>query len=330
MSSAADSAIPSSGSTRSNRWTASDIPDQSGRHAIITGANSGLGLHTAAELALRGAAVTMAVRDRNRGEEAAAKIRARAPHAEVTVAHLDLADLSSVREFSETWCADPARRLDLLINNAGVMAIPYRVSADGFEMQLATNHLGHFALTGLLLTAMSAEARVVNVSSQAHRMGRINFDDLSGEKSYGAWRAYGQSKLANLLFTSELQRRLDQAGLEIRAMAAHPGYANTNLQAAAPTMEGRAWIARLMGVVNSVIAQPASMGALPTLFAATAPDLAGDSYIGPSGIAEQRGHPKPVGRASAAKDAAVATRLWQVSEDLTGVRYLDFPARTHG
>jgi NAD(P)-dependent dehydrogenase (short-subunit alcohol dehydrogenase family) len=322
-SSAANSASPTPEPERRNRWTAADIPDQSGRHAIVTGANSGLGLHTAAELAIKGATVTLAVRDVQRGELAAEKIRTRAPQADIDVAYLDLADLSAVRGFAEAWRSNSARTVDLLINNAGIMAIPYRVSTDGYEMQFATNHLGHFALTGLLLDSMSANARVVNVSSQAHRMGRINFDDLSGEKSYGAWRAYGQSKLANLLFTSELQRRLDQAGLDIRATAAHPGYANTNLQAAAPTMEGRAWIARLMGVVNAVVAQPASMGALPTLYAATVPDLAGDSYIGPGGIAEQRGHPKPVGRASAAKDAAAAARLWQVSEELTGVHYLD-------
>jgi NAD(P)-dependent dehydrogenase (short-subunit alcohol dehydrogenase family) len=322
-SSAANSASPVPEPERRNRWTAADIPDQSGRHAIVTGANSGLGLHTAAELALKGATVTLAVRDVQRGELAAEKIRTRAPHADVDVAHLDLADLSTVRAFADDWRSNASQSIDLLINNAGIMAIPYRVSADGFEMQFATNHLGHFALTGLLLDSMSTDARVVNVSSQAHRMGRINFDDLSGEKSYGAWRAYGQSKLANLLFTSELQHRLQQAGSDIRAMAAHPGYANTNLQAAAPKMEGRAWIAQLMGVFNAVVAQPASMGALPTLFAATKPDLAGDSYIGPGGIAEQRGHPKPVGRATAAKDAAVAGRLWQVSEELTGVHYLD-------
>jgi NAD(P)-dependent dehydrogenase (short-subunit alcohol dehydrogenase family) len=322
-SSAANSASPTPEPERRNRWTAADMPDQSGRHAIVTGANSGLGLHTAAELAIKGATVTLAVRDVQRGELAAEKIRTRAPQAEVDVAYLDLADLSTVRAFAQAWRSNSAQSIDLLINNAGIMAIPYRVSTDGYEMQFATNHLGHFALTGLLLDSMSANARVVNVSSQAHRMGRINFDDLSGEKSYSAWRAYGQSKLANLLFTSELQRRLDQAGLDIRATAAHPGYANTNLQAAAPTMEGRAWIARLMGVVNAVVAQPASMGALPTLYAATVPDLAGDTYIGPGGIAEQRGHPKPVGRASAAKDAAAAARLWQVSADLTGVHYLD-------
>lgn len=310
------------GPTHHKHWTAADMADQSGRSAIVTGANSGLGLHTAAGLAIAGARVTMAVRDLTRGEEAAGRIRARAPHADVDVARLDLADLSSVREFAAVWPANHDGTLDLLINNAGVMAIPRRESADGYEMQFATNHLGHFALTGLLFDSMSSHARVVNVSSQAHRMGRINFDDLMGEQSYGAWRAYGQSKLANLLFTSELQRRLNLAGSDILAMAAHPGYANTNLQAAAPTMEGRAWVARLMGVVNAVIAQPASMGTLPTLYAATVDDLPGDTYIGPGGLGEQRGHPKIVGRASAAQDPAAATRLWEVSEDLTGVHYL--------
>jgi NAD(P)-dependent dehydrogenase (short-subunit alcohol dehydrogenase family) len=307
-------------------WTAAKMPDQSGRRAIVTGANSGLGLHTAAELAIAGAQVTLAVRDLGRGEEAAGRIRTRAPHADVDVARLDLADLSSVREFATAWPQEHGGTVDLLINNAGVMAIPRRLSADGYEMQFATNHLGHFALTGLLLDALSPHARVVNVSSQAHRMGRMNFDDLMGERSYNAWRAYGQSKLANLLFTSELQRRLDRAGMDILAMAAHPGYANTNLQSAAPTMAGRAWVAQLMGVVNSVIAQSASMGALPTLYAATVANLPGDTYVGPGGLGEQRGHPKIVGRTSAAQDPTAAARLWDVSEDLTGVHYLDAPS----
>jgi NAD(P)-dependent dehydrogenase (short-subunit alcohol dehydrogenase family) len=203
------------------------------------------------------------------------------------------------------------------------MAIPRRTTADGFEMQFGTNHLGHFALTGLLLPALVARtrARVVTVSSGAHKMGRMNFDDLMGEKKYSAWRTYGQSKLSNLLFTSELQRRLDANSLPIHAMAAHPGYANTNLQAVAPEMNGRAWMKTPMEYANKILAQSAEMGALPTLFAATAAGLPGNSYVGPDGFMEQRGHPRLVDRSTAAKNHFDAVRLWDVSEQLTGVHY---------
>jgi NAD(P)-dependent dehydrogenase (short-subunit alcohol dehydrogenase family) len=328
------------------KWTAADIPDQTGRRAIVTGANSGLGFETALALAAKGAEVTLAVRDTAKGAEAARLITAQAPHARVDVLRLDLADLTSVDEFAWLWreahpdepdrggsavapghpdrdgSADPPGSLDLLINNAGIMAIPRRDSAQGFEMQLATNHLGHFALTGRLIDAIRPEGRVVTVSSQAHRMGRIDFEDLMGERSYGPWRAYGQSKLANLLFMRSLAERLERAGSTVDSVAAHPGYASTHLQAVAPEMKGRGWQVKVMDVVNKVMAQSAAMGALPTLFAATAPAVSRGDYVGPDGFGEQRGHPTLVGMTGSARDDAVAARLWTVSEELTGVRYL--------
>ena len=238
--------------------------------------------------------------------------------------HLDLSDLSSVRSFASEWSRDYDGGLDLLINNAGVMAIPYRQSADGYELQFATNHLGHFALTGLLLPALVAvpHSRIVNVSSGAHRMvRRINVDNLTGENGYSKWGAYGQSKLANLLFTLELQRRLEADDLTVTCSAAHPGWAATGLQSAGPTMSGSLWEARIAALANTVLAQSAESGALPTLFAATMPGLPGNSYIGPDGISEMRGHPKPVGRSDAAQDLQQAEQLWRVSEELTAVTF---------
>lgn len=304
------------------RWTTADIPDLASgprpRTIVITGATSGLGRVAATELAAKGARVVLAVRDTERGRQAAVTMGP----GPVEVRHCDLADLSTVRGFAESWGDEP---IDVLLNNAGVMAIPRRTTVDGFEMQFATNHLGHFALTGLLLPALTAHegARVVTVSSQAHRMGRMNFDDLQGERRYRAWGAYGQSKLANLLFTGELDRRARDHGLSLIAVAAHPGYAATNLQSVAPRMQGRGWQERLMDVVNGVLAQSAEMGTLPLLYAATAPGLPGGAYIGPDGFGEQRGHPRLVGMTAAAKDRTAAERLWRVSEELTGVRYLD-------
>lgn len=307
----------------SDKWTAADIADQTGRRAIITGANSGLGFETALALATHGAEVTMAVRDTAKGEAAAQEIRARAPQSRVDVRRLDLADLASVDEFAWLWRESHPDGLDLLINNAGIMAIPRRESVDGFEMQLATNHLGHFALTGRLLEALRPASRVVTVSSQAHRMGRIDFDDLMGGRKYGPWRAYGQSKLANLLFMRGLADRLERAGSKVESVAAHPGYASTHLQAVAPEMKGRGWQVKVMDVVNKVMAQSAAMGALPTLYAATFPAIRSGDYVGPDGFGEQRGHPRLVGMTPSARDVAAADRLWAVSEELTGVRYLD-------
>jgi NAD(P)-dependent dehydrogenase (short-subunit alcohol dehydrogenase family) len=303
-------------------WNANQIPDQSGRTAIVTGANSGIGLVTATELARHGADVVLAVRDPERGERAAAAIRPVAPHARVTVARLDLADLASVRAF-----AGSAPAPDLLINNAGVMALPLRRTADGFEMQLGTNHLGHFALTGLLADRMVGRPhpRVVTVSSAAHRIGRMRWDDLQWEKTYRRWAAYGQSKLANLLFTYELARRAEAAGAPLRAYAAHPGYASTNLQLAAGQMEGSGVKEKLGALANAVFAQSSETGALPTLFAATVEALPTGTFVGPDGPGEMRGHPRPTDSNAASKDLAAAARLWRVSEELTGVGF-DFAA----
>jgi NAD(P)-dependent dehydrogenase (short-subunit alcohol dehydrogenase family) len=294
-------------------WTAADIPDQHGRTAVVTGANSGLGLVTSRELARAGARVIMACRNTEKGEAAAAQIRSEVPDADVHVESLDLADLSAVEVF-----AAGLDQLDLLINNAGLMAPPRRLTSDGFESQLGTNHLGHFALTGRLLGRLlaSPEPRVVTVSSQAHRTGKINFSDLQGERRYMRWLAYGQSKLANLMFCFELQRRAAAAGTALRSMAAHPGYSRTNLQFAAPPRLDQA----IMRVTN-LIGQSAEMGALPSLYAATVPDLPGGSYVGPDGFMEQRGHPHLVTAAGRAYDEEACRRLWEVSEELTGVRY---------
>ena len=307
----------------SDKWTAADMPSQTGRRAIVTGANSGLGFETALALAAHGAEVTLAVRDTAKGEAAVEQIRARAPQASLEVRRLDLADLASIDEFAWLWRESHPEGLDLLINNAGIMAIPRRETADGFEMQLGTNHLGHFALTGRLLEAIRPEGRIVTVSSQAHRMGRMDFDDLMGERKYGAWRAYGQSKLANLLFMRGLAERLERAGSTVASVAAHPGYASTHLQAVGPEMRGQGWMTKVMGGVNKVMAQSAAMGSLPTLYAATFPAIRSGDYVGPDGFGEQRGHPKLVGMTPSARDDAAANRLWTVSEDLTGVRYLD-------
>jgi NAD(P)-dependent dehydrogenase (short-subunit alcohol dehydrogenase family) len=302
----------------SDHWTTKQMPTQEGRVAIVTGANSGLGLITARELARAGAIVVLACRDTAKGEAAGAAITKAAPDARLELAALDLGSLESVKSFASRFKGEH-ETLDLLINNAGVMAPPRRLTADGFELQFGTNHLGHFALTGLLIDRMAGRpgARVVTVSSGAHRMGRIDFDNLNWERKYRRWGAYGQSKLANLLFAFELDRRLQAAGSAVRSMAAHPGYAATNLQsAAAPRMDRM-----LMSATNLIFAQSAEMGALPTLYAATFPDLDGGVYIGPGGLFEQRGYPKRVGTTPEAKDEAVARRLWEVSEEMTGVRF---------
>jgi NAD(P)-dependent dehydrogenase (short-subunit alcohol dehydrogenase family) len=300
------------------KWTAAEIPSQKGRVAIVTGANSGIGLVAARELARAGAAVVLACRDTEKGSAAAREITAQAPDATVTVSALDLAGLASVRAFAERFNAEHDS-LDLLINNAGVMAPPRRTTADGFELQFGTNHLGHFALTALLIDKLQGrdDARVVTVSSGAHRFGRMDFDDLQSERKYRRWGAYGQSKLSNLLFMFELDRRLRASGSTVRSVAAHPGYAATHLQSAAAPQPDRF----LMALANPIFAQSADMGALPTLYAATYPGLEGGTYIGPGGFAEQRGYPKPVEPTAAARDEEDAARLWDVSEELTGVTF---------
>lgn len=313
----------------SDQWSAEDMPALDGRSVVVTGANNGIGLVTARELAGHGARVTLAVRDLAKGEAAQASIRDQYPNAEVEVSELDLASLDSVRRFCERWVADD-RPLDVLINNAGVMATPRRSTQDGFELQFGTNHLGHFALTGRLLPALirASASRVVTVSSQAHRMGRMNFADLMGEQRYRPWAAYGQSKLANLLFTAELQRQAGEHGTGLRALAAHPGFAATNLSAVGAQMRGQGRRARLTAAMTTWFAQSADMGALPTLYAAVM-DLPGNTYVGPNGFGEQRGHPTVVGRSASAEDDAAALALWDRSQELTGVEY-EWPPSTVG
>jgi NAD(P)-dependent dehydrogenase (short-subunit alcohol dehydrogenase family) len=303
-------------------WTAADIPDLDRREAIVTGSNSGLGLQIAQELARHGAQVVLACRDTRKGDAAAARIRGEAPGAELKVARLDLADLASVRRFAD-WYTDSRGGLDLLVNNAGVMALPHRRTADGFEMQFGTNHLGHFALTGLLLPALleRPSARVVTMSSGAHQLGRFNFDDLQRERRYQRWMAYGQSKLANLLFAFELARRAALADLDLTSVAAHPGYAATNLQLAGARMEGSGLKARFAELGNRLFAQSDTQGALPALYAATMPDVTGGEYFGPDGRTGMRGYPTRAGTNKAARDPELARRLWTASEELTGVTY---------
>jgi NAD(P)-dependent dehydrogenase (short-subunit alcohol dehydrogenase family) len=297
-------------------WDVQDIPDQTGRVAVVTGANSGLGLVTARELARAGARVVLACRNLDKGHAAIAEIRAAVPEAQVQLEELDLASLASVRGFAERFVATHDG-LDLLINNAGVMAAPRRRTADGFELHFGTNHLGHFALTTALLETMEGrdDARVVTLSSNAHKMGRISFDNLNGDRHYFRWSAYGQSKLANLLFALELDRRLRAEGSTVKSLAAHPGYSATNLQSAGPPLFDRL----VMVASNAAIAQSDEMGALPTLYAATQPGLEGGTYVGPGGFQEQRGHPKIVQPSARARDPETARRLWEVSERLTAV-----------
>jgi NAD(P)-dependent dehydrogenase (short-subunit alcohol dehydrogenase family) len=287
-------------------WSTTNIPDLTGRTVIITGANSGIGAAAAHALGAARARVVLAVRDTAKGQAAAASIPG-----ETEIRRLDLASLASVHEFAAAW----EGKIDLLINNAGVMVPPLTRTAEGFELQFGTNHLGHFALSNLLLEHVTG--RVVTVSSTGHRFGSIDFDDLNWErKPYKAWRAYGQSKLANLLFTSELQRRLTAAGSPVLATAAHPGYASTNLQ----FHSGRRLLDLISIAGNRLIAQDADGGALPTLYAAVA-DIPGNSFAGPGGFMQQRGAPKLVDRSKAAQNNDVARRLWDVSEALTGVRF---------
>ena len=289
----------------STGWTAADLPSQKGQIFIVTGANSGIGLPTARALAQAGAHVVLAVRDVAKGETAAASIAG-----DTEVRRLDLADLASIRAFADAWQGD----VDVLINNAGVMRTPEQRTADGFELQIGTNHLGHFALTNLLLRHVTD--RVVTVSSGAHRGGSISLDDLNWQRRrYQRWAAYQQSKLANLLFTLELERRLTAAGSPIRALAAHPGYTATNLQ----FRSERGIEDRIMGLANRLFAQTDEAGARPTLFAASQ-DLPGASYVGPDGLRE-RGSPTLVGRTAAASDVEMAKRLWTLSEELTGVEF---------
>jgi NAD(P)-dependent dehydrogenase (short-subunit alcohol dehydrogenase family) len=307
-------------------WSPADVPDLTGRSAVVTGANSGIGFTTALGLARAGMQVVMTSRDAARGQAALMRARQLCPGAEIELRSLDLADLASVRAFVGT-----VDNLDLLVNNAGVMATPHRRTADGFELQLGTNHLGHFALTGLLMPALlhgsegpraaDDRARVVTVTSGLHRTGRLRRDDLMHEGGYRRWSAYGQSKLANMLFTLELQRRAAAAGAPLLSLAAHPGYAATNLQAVGPRMDGRAWVERLTDLAGRVFAQSAEAGAWPTLRAATDPGAPPGALFGPGGLGGMRGAPvleTPSAQARSAEDAAW---LWERSAELTGVPF---------
>lgn len=300
----------------SNPWSIDQISDQTGRTAVVTGANSGLGLVTARELARVGATVMLACRDVRKGAHAAAAIGVAIPGARLEVTELDLSSLESVRRFANALESD---EIALLINNAGIMMTPQRRTADGFELQLGTNHLGHFALTGLLLDrlARAKDARVVTLSSIEHKAGHIDFDDLQLAHGYAPRKAYRQSKLANAAYGLELDRRLRAAGSPVTSLLAHPGYSDTNLQSTGPTGIMKA----VMSLTNRLVAQSAEQGALPTLYAATAPGVEGGEFYGPDGFMEMRGRPTRVDVIPEGRDLIIGQRLWEVSEELTGVAY---------
>ena len=314
------------------RWTAAGMPDLKNKTAVITGANSGIGYEAALAMAGKGAQIVLAVRDLKKGQAAVEMIRQQHPQAALVVMPLDLAELSSVRRFAADF-QEKHTHLDMLINNAGVMAIPFAQTVNGFEMQFGVNHLGHFALTGLLLPAIlhTPGARVVTVSSITHLKGKIDFDNLNGLQGYHPKNAYSQSKLANLLFAYELQRRLAAAGTPLSeaplseapaiSVAAHPGYSSTNLQMVGPQHTGSYLGELLWRFLNATVAQKASMGALPILYAAASPDVRGGDYIGPDGRGGIRGYPTKVRSSPQSYDEAAAKRLWDVSEEMTGVEW---------
>jgi NAD(P)-dependent dehydrogenase (short-subunit alcohol dehydrogenase family) len=308
-------------------WTTSEIRSLEGKKAIVTGGNSGLGYETVKALASHGAKVVLTGRNVEKCEKAAQQIKLQYPQAQILVGFLDVADLTSVKVFAENQLDEP---LDFLINNAGIMATPFALTVDGFESQMATNHLGHFALTALLWPAlkMSEKSRIVNVSSSAHRLGKL----VSGEVSevnvpsvkYRAWTVYGNSKLANLLFTYQLNKNLKAAGLTQTVTTAHPGFSNTNLQAG--VMRGREGLFKSVGTTflnlgNAIMAQSAEMGALPQIYAAVNQDLTNGEYIGPDGPMEARGYPKIVASSANAQNPQVAQTLWLTSEKLTGISF---------
>ncbi|WP_121822890.1 oxidoreductase [Halostella salina] len=310
----------------SQSWDVSSMPDQSGKTVVVTGANSGVGLAATRAFARKGAHVVMACRSVERAESAKADVREDVPAASLTVGELDLADLDSVRAFA-AWFEAQDLPLHVLCNNAGVMAIPRRETADGFERQFGVNHLGHFALTGLLLPHLRetpGETRVVTQSSGVHERGRIDFDDLHGEASYDKWEAYAQSKLANVLFAYELDRRLgggDADDADVRSVACHPGYADTNLQRRGPEMSGSRLRLLLMKVANATLGQSPAAGALPLLYAATDPAVDGGDYVGPGGFMNMRGHPEKQRSSDRSYDESTARRLWEASSAATGVTY---------
>jgi NAD(P)-dependent dehydrogenase (short-subunit alcohol dehydrogenase family) len=301
---------------KQKKWDINNIPDQEGRVAIVTGSSSGIGYETARVLAKKKATVVIAVRNMEKGNAAANKIREEYKNADVKVMELDLANLESVRKFADQFMLDYSR-LDLLINNAGVMVPPYSKTADGFELQLGTNHYGHFALTGLLIDIIkdTKDSRIVTVSSGAHQYGKLDFHDLNWEKrKYKAWTAYGDSKIANLYFTYELDRKLKEKNQSTLVVASHPGWTATELQRHSG----------LFSFMNRFFAQDIAMGALPTLYAAVEPDVKSGDYFGPSGFMEMKGYPKKVESNELSHDKDIAKRLWEVSEELTGVKFSDF------
>lgn len=295
-------------------WDSSDIQDQKGRVAVVSGASSGIGFETARVLAEKKATLIMAVRNQEKGEAAWEKIISRHKEADVSVLELDLADLQSVRKFAGDF-SKKYTRLDLLINNAGVMMPPYSKTADGFELQFGTNHLGHFALTALLFDVIKTtpDSRIVNVSSAAEKMGRLDFTDLNWEtRPYKKWQAYGDTKIANIYFTLELKRRMDKAGLDLIAASSHPGWTVTELQRHSG----------FYGFLNPYFGQGIEMGALPTLYAALGPDVESGDYYGPSGIFEWRGYPRKVKSGKRSHDEETAAKLWAVSEEMTGAEFI--------
>ena len=307
-------------------WTTADLPALDGHTVVVTGANSGLGLAGTRAFADAGATVVMACRSVERGDRAATDVRESVPHADLDVREFDLASLASVESFATDLRA-AYDAVDVLCNNAGLMAIPRRETEAGFEMQLGVNHLGHFALTGRLLDALRAadgESRVVTQSSGLHERGRIDFDDLQGVNAYDKWDAYAQSKLANLLFAYELDRRLKAAAADVVSLGGHPGYADTNLQRRGPEASGSRMRLWGMKVANALFAQSAEGGALPLCYAATADGLEGGEYVGPGGFMDMRGAPAVQESSGRSRDQETARRLWDVSEDLTGVTY-DLP-----
>ncbi len=302
-------------------WTTTDIPDLTGKVVIVTGANSGIGYEAAKEFTRKGAQTILACRSMDKAQLALDKIQIEIPDAHAEIMPLDLASLESIRQFAKAF-KDKYDRLDVLLNNAGIMMVPYGVTADGFERQFGTNHLGHFALTGLLidLLVQTPGSRVVNISSNGHRFGKLNFDNLiyDGGKKYSSAGAYGRSKLANLLFTYELQRRYEDQNLDAIAVAAHPGTSETNL--GVHLEERRAF--KLMRPISALMGQSAAMGALPSIRAAVDPNVTGGQYFGPAGTMEMKGYPVLVTSSKASHNLADARRLWEVSEELTGVQFL--------
>lgn len=312
----------------SEKWTAGDIPDLTGRVVVVTGGNSGIGFGAVKEFARHGAETVLACRSPERGQAAVEELRAEFPGAKAELLALDLSSLASIERFA-TEFAERYPRLDVLANNAGIMGGPYAKTEDGFERQVGTNHLGHFALTGRLLQTLLATpgARVVNVSSLGHKRGEVDFDNLFYEEGgYGGWAAYFRTKLLNLLFTYELQRRFERAGVAAHSLAAHPGFSATNL---GHVIAGR-WHARLVFRLGNALMQSAEMGALPTLRAATDPEATGGQYFGPGRLSETTGHPVLVSSSEAARNEADAGRLWEMSEELTGVHYSQLEASGGG